>query len=111
MKLARKIGLSLIFLAVYLKNLVRANIAVAYDIITPKHRMQPGIIRVPLKLETDFSILMLVNLITMTPGTMSLDISSDKTYLYIHAMYLKDKEKVVEEIKEMENRVHKIFES
>ena len=110
MQLARKIGLSFIFLVVYLKNLVQANIAVAYDIISPKYRMQPGIIRVPLQLKSDFSILMLVNLITMTPGTMSLDISNDKKYLYIHAMYLKDKEKVVEEIKSMENRVRKILE-
>ncbi|MFW5662410.1 MAG: Na+/H+ antiporter subunit E, partial [Bacteroidota bacterium] len=65
----------------------------------PKDRMRPGVIALPLDAESDFEITMLANLITLTPGTLSLDTSDDKKTLYIHAMYLGDPQEFKMEIK------------
>ncbi len=80
-------------------DMIRANIEVAKEIITPELNMTPGVIAYEHSLRTDFEITMLTNLIALTPGTMVLKISEDKKILYIHGLYLKDREKFVLKIK------------
>lgn len=87
------------FLFYFLYELIKANMQVAYDVITPSFYMKPGIIKVPLTAKSDLEITLLANLITLTPGTLSLDVSDDKKVLYVHAMYVKDKQKFIEGIK------------
>ncbi len=87
------------FIFFFLYELIKANIQVAYDVITPKFYMTPGIVRVPLDAETDMEITLLANLISLTPGTLSLDVSDDKKVLYVHSMYISDKEKFINGIK------------
>lgn len=87
------------FFFFFLYELLKANLQVAYDVITPKLYMQPGIVRVPLDAKSDIEITLLANLISLTPGTLSLDVSSDKSALYVHAMYVKDKEAFISGIK------------
>ena len=96
---SRKIGGLIIF---YLKELLLASVKVAYDVITPKDHMEPAIIAVPLEVNTDLEITLLANFITLTPGTLSIDISEDRKTLYIHEVYVKgkDKERVRRLIKE-----------
>lgn len=76
------------FFVFYLKELFFSNLKVAHDVITPGYHMRPGVIAIPLDAENDLQVMMISNLITMTPGTMSLDVSEDKRVLYIHAMYI-----------------------
>ena len=72
--------------------------------------MKPGIIAIPLEAKTDFEITLLANLITMTPGTLSLDLSEDRRTLYVHAMYIHDPEKIRASIKnDLERRVLEVF--
>ena len=78
------------FVAYFLWELLWANVRVAYDVMTPKHHMRPGIIALALDAETDLEITLLANLISLTPGTLSLDVSPDRKTLYIHHMYLHD---------------------
>jgi multicomponent Na+:H+ antiporter subunit E len=80
-------------------ELILANLRVAHDVITPRHYMHPGVLAVPLDAQTDLEITMLSNLITLTPGTLSLDISVDRRVLYIHAMYIDDVDEVRRKIK------------
>ncbi len=80
-------------------ELIKANLQVAFDVITPPFYMKPGIIRYPLDAKSDIEITLLANLISLTPGTLSLDVSDDKSALYIHAMYLKDEEEFIHSIK------------
>jgi multicomponent Na+:H+ antiporter subunit E len=61
--------------------------------------MRPGIIAVPLDAKTDLEITLFANLITMTPGSLSIDTSDDKKVLYVHAMYMDDPQKYKEELK------------
>jgi len=87
------------FIGFFIYELVKANIQVAYDVITPTLYMKPGIVSVPLDAETDIEITLLANLISLTPGTLCLDVSSDKRILYVHAMYIRDKEAFIHSIK------------
>lgn len=90
-------------------ELIKANLEVAYEVMTPGLRVTPGIVRIPLDVETDFEISFLANLITLTPGTLSLDISDDKKVLYVHSMYIKDKDQFIWSIKNgFERRILKI---
>lgn len=93
----------------FLYELVKANLQVAADVITPKFYMEPGIIKYPLDAESDLEITLLANVITLTPGTLSLDVSNDRKVLYIHAMYVHDKEEFIDSIKNgFEKRILKI---
>ena len=92
----RTIGLFFYFLF----ELIKANLQVAFDVSTPHYFMQPAIVGVPLDIKSDLGITVLANLITLTPGTLSLDVSDDKSTLYVHAMYVFDKEEFITHIKE-----------
>jgi len=87
------------FIFYFLYELIKANIQVAYDVITPSFYMTPGVIKVPLAAKTDLEITLLANLISLTPGTLSLDVSDDRKVLYVHAMYVQDKELFIQSIK------------
>lgn len=87
------------FILYFIYELIVANIKVTIDILTPRHRMTPAIIAVPLTIDKNFEITLLANLITLTPGTLSLDLSSDRKILYIHSMYVDDPDKFRNEIK------------
>jgi multicomponent Na+:H+ antiporter subunit E len=94
------------FLAYYAWELLKSNAVILYEILTPGLDMRPGVIGIPIRAKTDLEITILANLITMTPGTLSLDISPDRRTLYIHAMYIHDPEALRKDIQEnLERRV------
>ena len=110
MKIIKKIIVVTEFFFYYLKELIKANLILSYDILTPTNLMKPGIVEIPLDLKTDNEIITLVNLVTMTPGSLSLDISEDKTRLYVHVLYLDDASKFREEVKSgPEKRVKEVW--
>ncbi|MEM1233075.1 MAG: Na+/H+ antiporter subunit E [Pseudomonadota bacterium] len=80
-------------------ELVMSSIQVLWDIITPTHRANPAFIEVPLDVKTDAGIFLVTNLITLTPGTLSIDVSPDRKTLTIHAMFADDPEAVCHELK------------
>lgn len=86
----RKLPKAINFLFYFIGKVFMANIKVAYDIITPGYKMQPTVIALPLTVKTDIEITLLATIITLTPGSLSLDVSEDKKILYVHALYLKD---------------------
>jgi multicomponent Na+:H+ antiporter subunit E len=69
-----------------------ASIRVAYSILLPMRFLRPGIVAVPLEASTDAEITLLANLITLTPGTLTLDVSTDRRTLYVHAIHVGDPE-------------------
>ena len=93
------------FLLFYLWEIAKANARVAYDVVRPQWGIQPGVVGVPLEASSDGEITVLANLITLTPGTLSLDVSSDRRVLYIHTMYIADEAAFCEEIKALERHV------
>ncbi|MGH9791815.1 MAG: Na+/H+ antiporter subunit E [Candidatus Acidiferrales bacterium] len=98
------------FLAFFLWELLLSNLRVAYDVVTPRYHMRPGVIAIPLDVRSEIEIVTLANLITLTPGTLSLDVSADRKVLYIHAMYLDDVAAFRQRIKEgFERRVREVM--
>lgn len=86
-------------LFIFIKELILANIEVLKLILAPKLTMQPGIFALETDLKKDWEITMLANLITLTPGTLVVDVSSDGRVLFIHAVDIDDIEKARQDIK------------
>jgi multicomponent Na+:H+ antiporter subunit E len=95
----RKFILVFRFALFFIYELFKANVRVAYDVITPSQYMRPGVVAIPLSVKTDTEITLLANLISLTPGTLSLDVSDDKSVLYLHAMFVDDPDELRHEIK------------
>jgi multicomponent Na+:H+ antiporter subunit E len=87
-------------LVLFLKELLFSSITVLRLIIRPKLDIRPGIFSLPTELKSDWEITLLSCLITLTPGTLTLDISPDGKTLYIHAMDIPNDEEVVMQIKD-----------
>jgi multicomponent Na+:H+ antiporter subunit E len=106
------------FVLRYFWDLLLANLRVAYDVLVPgafaskggirvastaprradslraplapASYVCPGVVAIPLDARTDAEITLLANLITLTPGSVTLDLSEDRRVLYVHAMYIDD---------------------
>ncbi len=89
----------------YLRELFVANLRVAGTVLSPKMSMTPAIVAIPLEAEGDLSISLLANLITLTPGSLTLDISADCRVIYVHTMYADDIDQFRLSIKDLERRV------
>jgi multicomponent Na+:H+ antiporter subunit E len=76
----------LVYLVVFLWECIKANIDVAYRVLHPAMPIRPGIVKVKTELKSDMAKMLLANSITMTPGTISVDIIDD--CLYIHWIYI-----------------------
>lgn len=92
------------FIILFFYDLLKANYEVTKDVITPNYNMKPGIVKYQMEAKTDFEITMLANMIALTPGTVVIDLSKDKRFMYIHVMYLVNKE---EFIRRLSNRIEK----
>lgn len=98
------------FVLYFIYQIVKANLYVAYDIVTAHNYMKPGIVRVPLDASSDFEITLLANFISLTPGTLSLDVSTDKKAIYVHAMYIDSEDAFIADIKNgFERRILEIL--
>lgn len=97
------------FLFFFIWQVIKSNAVVAYDVATPNLSIKPGVIAVPLEVESDVGITIFANFITLTPGTLSLDVADDRTVLFVHAMYLDNEEQLLGELKEIERRILKLL--
>lgn len=110
-RIIKNIPAFVIFLLFYVREMVKANFMLARDILSPKMKISPGIVKIPISAKSDNQILALFNLTTMTPGSLCMDISSDQQHIYVHGMYVKDRESFEKEIKlGIEKRVMEVFE-
>jgi multicomponent Na+:H+ antiporter subunit E len=109
MKPVRLIWKTLLFLAFYGKEILKANFRVAFDVITPRHLMKPAMVATSLSADlSDIQLYILSNLITTTPGTLSVDVSTDRRTLYVHAMYVRNPDDVREEVRIYQERIKEL---
>lgn len=92
----RIVALALLFLY----ELILSALRVALLVVSPKMKINPGIIAFPLTVQRDFEITLLANLITLTPGTLSVDVSDDKATLYVHCVDASDPDQTRRDIAE-----------
>jgi len=77
-------GYALAYVPAYIWAEIKAHASVIYLILHPQMPIKPGIVRVPTKLKSDFGITGLANAITMTPGTLSVEVNEKESSLYVH---------------------------
>ena len=93
------------FALFFLKELLIANLRVAGTVLSPKMKMTPAVVSIPLEAEGELPISLLANLITLTPGSLTIDIAADCSVLYVHTMYAEDIDQFRLSIKDLERRV------
>ncbi len=80
------------YMPIFLWEIFKANIDVAFRVSHPDIPIHPGIVKVKTSLRSETGLTFLANSITLTPGTLSVDIDRDKGYLYVHWIEVKDKD-------------------
>ncbi|MTI42659.1 multisubunit sodium/proton antiporter, MrpE subunit (TC 2.A.63.1) [Roseibium hamelinense] len=94
----------------FIYELVMSAWRVATIVLRPKIELQPGIIAFPLTVDRDFEITMLASLITLTPGTLSVDVSEDRKTLYVHCIDVPDPDETIADIKNgFERKILEVF--
>lgn len=84
---------------IFIRELILSNISVLMAVLRPKLNIKPGIFAFPTELKADWEITTLANLITLTPGTLVVDVSPDNKILYVHAMDISDADEAIQSIK------------
>lgn len=93
------------FVLYFLRILIEANIEVLREIITPGFSMKPRMLRYEVAGLTPMQVTTLANAITLTPGTLSTDVSDDGEVLYIHAMYAENPDDAIAGLDELKDRL------
>jgi len=101
----------LCLISIFIYELFTASLEVLWDIVTPEDKSQPGILAIPLDVHTETQILLLSSFLSLTPGSLTIDLSQDRKTLYIHHMFIGDEGKMIQMIKNgIERRVLKVTE-
>ena len=95
------------FGAYFLAILVRANLQIAREIMTPGFSQTPRILRYPVADLADVQTTVLANCITLTPGTLVVDVSDDDRWLYVHCMYARDRSEAIAGLRRLDERLRR----
>lgn len=100
---------AVLFVATFAKEVVYANLDMAYRVLAPGPPVEPEVIYIPLRLETAFAVTTLANAITLTPGTVTLDVDEPTNGLFVHVIDGRDLEAVVDPIRAWEDYALEVF--
>lgn len=99
----------LVLIGIFFKELFLSNIDVIKHVMRPRLNIKPGIVALPTELRSSWEITMLANLTTLTPGTLTVDVSMDNSTLYIHVLEISEVDEVINDIKEtFEKRIMEV---
>ncbi len=82
----RRLFWFVVYVFVFWRELIKANIEVVKLVLSPKMNIRPGFLAVPMDAESDFEVTSLANSITLTPGTISVHVSKDRKVIVVHAL-------------------------
>jgi len=111
-RLPRSLSGTLVLMGIVGWDILLANIDVACRVLGPERSLAPAFLWVPLEVETPEAITLLASIITLTPGTLSADISHDRRFLLVHALHAPEPQRMVDGIKSRyEARLKRLFEA
>lgn len=87
------------FFGLLLGDIIVSSIVVAKQVLGPPERLQPGFVTIPLDLEAALPITLLASTISLTPGTVSIELTEDRKTLYVHALHVKSETQLIDRIK------------
>lgn len=100
---------ALAFLGYFVRALVVASAVVAWEVVTPQNRIHQGIIRLPLRTDSRGLATLIGNAISLTPGTVTIEVSESPLTLYVHVLHLNTVERVRADLRELEERALRAF--
>lgn len=92
----------------FLWQLVKANVRVAREVLTPGLRMDPAIIAVPTRAHGTLETVLLGNAISLTPGTLTLEVDEEHRVLYVHTLYLGTRDAFLSEVAHLEDELFRV---
>lgn len=98
-----------LYLVAFLRELVVANLQVARIVLSPSLPIEPAVVEVPLRVESDAAVTTIANSITLTPGTLTMDYDAETNTLYVHSIAVDDRESVIEPIRTWEDYALAVF--
>lgn len=102
--------LRLVHFAVFvLIKLVQSNLVLAWEILTPSNRINSGIIAIPLRTQSTLSMVVVANVITLTPGSLVLESKGSPSTLYVHVLHLHDLDRVRRDLMRVEELAVRAF--
>jgi multicomponent Na+:H+ antiporter subunit E len=106
----RKVPQVIGFVLFFLWELLQANLRMVVIVLSPRPAIRPAVVAIPLDVRSDIEITLLANLITLTPGTLYLDVSQDRCVMYVHTMHVDDLDAFRRSIKDgFERRVMEVL--
>ncbi len=101
-----RIRRALSLVGLFLVELLNSAFRVMVLVLSPRMNLSPGFVAFPLRVTSDFEITLLANLITLTPGTLSVDVSDDRSTLYIHVIDVPSRQALIADIADgFENKI------
>ncbi len=82
------------FAGFFIYKLVEANLVLAWEIVTPRNRIHTGIVEVPLRTETNLATMIVADVITLTPGSLVIEVVGSPPVLYVNVLHLHHLERV-----------------
>lgn len=82
------------FLVFFVVKVVQANVLLAWEVVTPRNTIEPGILGIPIRDCSDALVTLIANAFTLTPGSLTIEVLEDPTVIYVHVLHLHDPEKV-----------------
>ncbi|HDR50706.1 MAG TPA: hypothetical protein ENN90_03670 [Mariniphaga anaerophila] len=110
MKVIKKVYYILEFIVFYMVKLVQANLYIAWDILTPEMHTKPAFMEIPVTLKSNFGLLLYSNLLSMTPGSMSMDITEDKKTILVHVLYYSTGDIMLKDFMNIQEKIKRITE-
>ena len=112
LKLSRSVRVlpfTVYYLGLFLTELLTANIDVAYRVLHPSMPIEPDVVELPLRVQSDAAVTTIANSITLTPGTLTMDHDAETNTLYVHGIVGRREEAVVAPIRRWEDLLLVIF--
>lgn len=100
---------AVLYVLVFLRELVTANVDVAYRVLHPAMPIEPDVVAIPLRVRTDAAVTTIANSITLTPGTLTMDHDPETNTLFVHSIAAPDRRTVIAPIRTWEDYALIIF--
>lgn len=97
------------FCLVFVRELVVANLIVTREVLTPGISLRPAIVAIPTSCTTDAQMMLLANTLTMTPGTLALEVNTETRELYVHGIFVASRESFVADVHRLERTMLRMF--
>jgi multicomponent Na+:H+ antiporter subunit E len=105
----RPLPYAALYVVTFVWELLTANVDVAYRVVAPSMPIDPAVVEVPLRVESDLAVTTIANSITLTPGTLTMDYDPEANALYVHSIDGSDPEEILEPIRRWEDYLLVVF--